>query len=88
MPALYGIRVKGPTGWQDDDIVAVCGICIGEGWRLHTKFELESHSGEKMPPWELDALWKTSQELHKKFFPDLTETVLKQAAAKRMSEGI
>ena len=89
MPALYGIRVERPTGWQEDNTVAVCGICIGEGWRDTTKLEgLEPHSNSKMAPWELDAAWRTSQEVHEKFFPALQAKVLKEAAAKAQFFGL
>ena len=88
MPALYGIRKERPTGWQEDDTVAVCGICIGEGWRHHTKLELEPHSNSKMAPWELDAAWRTSREVYEKFFPALQAKVLKEAAAKAKFFGV
>ena len=68
--------------------MAARGICIGEGWRHHTKLELEPHSNSKMAPWELDAAWRTSQEVHEKFFPALQAKVLKEAAAKAKSLGL
>ena len=91
MPALYGIRVERPTGWQEDTTVAVCGICIAERWRHHTKLELEYHTKrerDKMQTWELNAIWRTSQEVYENFLPALRAKVFEEAAAKAESEGL
>ena len=91
-PALYGIRVRRPTDWKEDNTtVAVCGICIAELWRHHTKLELHYHTWQervKMQPWELDAAYRTNQEVYKNFFPALRVKVFEEAAAKAKSEGL
>ena len=41
-----------------------------------------------MQTWELNAIWRTSQEVYENFLPALRAKVFEEAAAKAESEGL